>query len=455
MLILLVTVALATTVYYWGSSIVTGSQTGMETSIDVNVQRLSEEITIEGVEFSVGGVTIHVTNVGAIKTTLGMVYINNERHQITLQTLEPGEKAAITISLSWNVGKTYHVVVATTRGSTCETYVRAPLTAVGWLEGWSYRKSHEIQGSTAGSQTDYQVKIVAHYGNGSDSGENVYLNNHARTDFGDVRFTGSDGSTGLFYWMEEKVDGDYAVFWVKVSSIPASPDTQTIYIYYGKSDATTTSNGGQTFKFFDDFPGTSLNTDIWYVSANNYSVSNSVLRINVGAVGLQNPLSYNIQDGYIVEAKIMFNVYASYYSGTIPELSSSRFTASSNGNADAAVLYMRGSGSQYVWYYIGDGSTASYNVGYGSTGWLSSENTWYKTAVSVYGGNVKLWRDYSAIKTFTGITWHKNIKYFSLGAFQGASSYDIQDTSYDWIRVRKYVEPEPSHGNWGSEETSS
>jgi hypothetical protein len=25
-----------------------------------------------------------------------------------------------------------------------------------WLEGWSYRKSHQIVGSTAGAQTDYQ-----------------------------------------------------------------------------------------------------------------------------------------------------------------------------------------------------------------------------------------------------------------------------------------------------------
>jgi hypothetical protein len=253
--------------------------------------------------------------------------------------------------------------------------------------------------------------------------------------------------------MEEKVDGDYAVFWVKIPSIPASPDEATIYIYYGKSDASTTSNGEQTFQFFDDFPGTSLDTDVWYVSANDYSVSNSILTIKIGAVGLQDALPYVLQDGYIVEAKIKFDVFASYYSGTIPELSSSRFTASGNGNADATVLYMRGSGSRYVYYWIGDGSTASYNIGSGSTGWLSAENTWYTTAISVYGGTVKLWRDYSGIKKFEGITWYKDMQYFSLGAFHGFASYNIQDTSYDWIRVRKYVEPEPSHGAWGSEET--
>jgi len=91
---------------------------------------------------------------------------------------------------------------------------------MSWLSGWGYRKSHEIVGSTAGAVTDYQVRVKAHYGSGDDSGEDVYLNEHCRTDFGDVRFTDSDGETEIPYWMEEKVDGDYAVFWVKVPSIP-------------------------------------------------------------------------------------------------------------------------------------------------------------------------------------------------------------------------------------------
>ena len=449
MVILMVTVILATTVYYWGISMVTGSQTGMEAPIDVNIQRLSEDLTIEAVEFTSESVKIHIANVGVVDLTVNAVYINNERYSLT-QAIKPGEKETITVSIAWDPEETYHIVLATLLGNTYETYVRAP-SAAGWLEEWSYRKSHEIQGSTAGSVTDYQVKIVVHYGSGSDSGENVYLNNHAKTDFGDVRFTHKDGSTELFYWMEEKVDGNYAVFWVKVPSIPSNPNSTTIYIYYGKSDASTTSNGLQTFVFFDDF--TSLDPDIWYVVANDYSVSGGVLRINVGAVGLRNPLSYRLQDGYIVEAKTMFNVYASLYSGTVPEVSSSRFTASGNNREDATVLYMRGNNSRYLYYWIGDGSEPRYNVASGVRGWLSSEGVWYKTAVSIYGGTVRLWKDYSVQQTYNGIDWNKDIKYFSLGAFHGSRFYNIQDTSYDWVRIRKYVEPEPTHGSWGPEET--
>jgi hypothetical protein len=56
-----------------------------------------------------------------------------------------------------------------------------------WLEGWGYRKSHVIN-PASGAGTNYQVRIVAHYGSGTDSGPDVYLNGRCRTDFGDIRF---------------------------------------------------------------------------------------------------------------------------------------------------------------------------------------------------------------------------------------------------------------------------
>ncbi|MEM5810201.1 MAG: DUF2341 domain-containing protein [Candidatus Aenigmatarchaeota archaeon] len=64
----------------------------------------------------------------------------------------------------------------------------------------------------------------------------------ARLDYGDIRFTDSDG-TQLNYWQE--ADGK---FWVKVPSIPAS-STKTIYVYYGNPNATSASSFGNTFGF--------------------------------------------------------------------------------------------------------------------------------------------------------------------------------------------------------------
>jgi len=78
--------------------------------------------------------------------------------------------------------------------------------------------------------TDYIIKIIVHYGAGTDSGEDVYLNSLCNTDFSDVRFTDSTGATYLDFWIESKTDSDNAVCWVKVPTIPASPGTVDIRV---------------------------------------------------------------------------------------------------------------------------------------------------------------------------------------------------------------------------------
>lgn len=84
------------------------------------------------------------------------------------------------------------------------------------------------------------------------------LSTKCKTDFGDVRFTTSDGNTKLSYWLLEKVDGDYAVFWVKVTDDLSSLD-KTIYVYYGNVGVSTTSNPANTMENYDD--GTTENMD--------------------------------------------------------------------------------------------------------------------------------------------------------------------------------------------------
>jgi hypothetical protein len=106
---------------------------------------------------------------------------------------------------------------------------------------WTKREAVAITGSTAGAQANYQVKVVLPYVPG--------MNSH----FNDVRFTNSDGTTLLNYWMESEIDNCTATFWVNVPSIPAFPNTITIYAYHGNSSAISLSNGPSTFPFFDSF----------------------------------------------------------------------------------------------------------------------------------------------------------------------------------------------------------
>jgi len=127
------------------------------------------------------------------------------------------------------------------------------------MADWNNRKSHVITGSS-GAGTNYQVRMIVHKGTGADIGSDVYLGNNVRDDFGDVRFTASNGSTLLDYWLESGslISGSQAAFWVEIGADLSS--NQTIYIYYGNSGITTTSSGASTFVMFDDFDGNSLDT---------------------------------------------------------------------------------------------------------------------------------------------------------------------------------------------------
>jgi len=133
---------------------------------------------------------------------------------------------------------------------TCSDNKEILLEYDDWLVGWSYRKSHTIVGSTAGAQTYYQVPIQVDFGEGVDQGNIVYLNGRCNLDFGDIRFTATDGTTELDYWIEKYEAGKEALFWVEIDAIPEYPQETTIYVYYGNEAALTTSSGEETFLLF-------------------------------------------------------------------------------------------------------------------------------------------------------------------------------------------------------------
>jgi hypothetical protein len=110
------------------------------------------------------------------------------------------------------------------------------VTPTGWLQGWTYRKPVALS-RASGAVTNYQMKLLVGGSSGA-SGENVDCNGHVLSNFNDLRFTTSDGSTLLNYWIESitgTTPNQLATVWVKFDSIGVS-DT-TFYMYYGKSGA--------------------------------------------------------------------------------------------------------------------------------------------------------------------------------------------------------------------------
>jgi len=337
---------------------------------------------------------------------------------------------------------------------------------MGWLEGWAYRKSHVIEGSPAGSVGDYQIRIVAHYGSGEDSGEDVYLNGHARADFGDIRFTDSDGVTELPYWIEEKVDGDYAVFWVKVPSIPASPDTAAIYVYYGKPDAATTSNGDGTFLQFDDFDDLAAWTQDKASAAETITVEDGQVkfhhRVNTFChiersmtyedvavqVKLKTPAS-GAEASWAIALGVYFNPY-DYAAVKIrqdqPEAGVVRpFDAFRDVDGAIYETFTGTSGySTYYWVRIRiAGSTVYFDYSTDGETWIcihsmSRPATWDAPSLVIIGHGFE-WK----ASSYSNPDWDNSY----------ASPGSAVDTYADKYFVRRYIEPEPSHGPWGAEES--
>ncbi|MFE3846247.1 DUF2341 domain-containing protein, partial [Thermoplasmatota archaeon] len=167
-------------------------------------------------------------------------------------------------------------------GWTNETYVFT--TERVWFDNdWSYRKQFIVNENSGSTLTDYQVPITVDYGSGEDNGDTVYVDGNSRSDFGDIRFTDATGLNEFDYWLEIKTDGVEALFWVEIDSLPASSDT-SLYLYYGNSGATTSSNGNNTFPMFDHFLGSDINSTLWEFLENGpdligYDVSGSVFSI--------------------------------------------------------------------------------------------------------------------------------------------------------------------------------
>ncbi|MEA3487918.1 MAG: DUF2341 domain-containing protein [Euryarchaeota archaeon] len=130
--------------------------------------------------------------------------------------------------------------------------VMAPAAAdPGWLSGWSYRKDVTISSSSV--LTDYQVNVTVDTASLISAGKM-----NASGD--DIRFTGSDGTTLINYWIESGLNTDTTKIWVNVPSV--STTGTTIYMYYGNPTAASDSNYDNTFT--KDYGETGL-AGLWHM----------------------------------------------------------------------------------------------------------------------------------------------------------------------------------------------
>jgi len=323
---------------------------------------------------------------------------------------------------------------------------RVEIMGIGFpLGGWNYRKSITV--SNPGSElTNYQVLITLNTASLISAGK-------MRSDCGDVRFTDSDGSTLLNYWIESGCNTNNTKVWIKVPSIPTN-STKTIYFYYGNPSANSASNPNATFEGYDPSAGdTDANIKSVYYPNQNYVSDPQWL---VGGWG----------DYYYTLLKIPRSVIPGYIN---------------QNNIISAILYA------YSWYFNNNWSsqTQRFDIRYITSSWNPTTVTWYSQpsigstiytspAVNIPGGssttpswfaiNITPWAQNTTYGLFGSNYGLAIIPYYIGGAWYTAHSlnntnrwYVVIQSNTATLRVetiqlgsslvwisRKFVSPEPT-----------
>ncbi len=174
-----------------------------------------------------------LTTCSSVKIRISSNNDGNSYAVTSAQSFTIQDSSATGIYFGADFASTNFYTVSSTSGFTMGG--SATLTA-----GYARKKAITVTNNVASELSNFQVKIQVAY------------DADMQGDFDDIRFYASDETTELDYWLETKTDSTSATFWVEVPTIPASSAT-TIYMFYGNSSVSSSSNGEAVFPFFDTF----------------------------------------------------------------------------------------------------------------------------------------------------------------------------------------------------------
>jgi len=305
---------------------------------------------------------------------------------------------------------------------------------MSWFSSsWLYRKPITINNTgNASSLADYQVLVTVDTANLISAGK-------MRSDGGDIRFTDGDGTTLISYWIESGINTTSTRIWVKVPSIPGS-STKTIYMYYGNPSATSASNGGAVFDFFDDFDP---DKNTWTVLAGTWSnvagyQGNSKKGVHDGTTGWRKSLLgpfIGLAD-FVLEANVRSTVDNS--------LANIVFRAATSGNDDNDRIWVRlDQRAVDTTYHYGGfhlienvAGTVYFRAYYDFDPVVSQ---WYKIMVKVHGTNAEGYLD--GVQRWSTTALSRTSAGYILLQVEYQSGHDAW---FDNVFFRKYTSPEPT-----------
>ena len=111
-----------------------------------------------------------------------------------------------------------------------------------WNVSWGYKTNSTLAGVPSGGCI---YSLTLHKGSGTNNATDIFLNNHAQSDYDDLRFV-LDETIELDYWIE---DNSSLITDVGISV----PSSGKVYVYYGNSGVSTTAEVTDFIFFEDDF----------------------------------------------------------------------------------------------------------------------------------------------------------------------------------------------------------
>lgn len=336
----------------------------------------------------------------------------------------------------------------------------------GWLEGYQYRKKHIITGAS-GAGVEYQMMFKVRRSSGTDSNSIVYVSDKCKSDFSDVRFT--DASGNVFPYAITYLTSDEAWFWIK-PSVDLSVN-QAIYIYYGNPNAQSESSLDNTFILAEDWSNSTLQPR-WTVETLSGSPTITIdtglrkMTIAAGstavcAIRSTNPItfpsSYRVEDFSAEQYSSTYTFKFGCEPGLAPSDAWGRTAFSIHQSAisesDLGVAFL-----EYHDYYAG-GYRFDAKTGVGH----NEDKTYNFPSVQIALGYWSIRRNstnnkmYIECTTWSGLnhqetnTENPNRVYLWL---KTSGSFSFRGVFYPF-KIRKYVYPEPAHGDWYPEESAS
>ncbi len=315
---------------------------------------------------------------------------------------------------------------------------------MGWLTGWTYRKSVTLS-RPSGALTNYPMKLLVGESSGS-SGTDVHCEGHVLSSFNDLRFTSSNGTSLLDCWIES-ISGTspnrVAIVWVEFDSIGMSANT--FYLYYGNSGASAVSTGVNTFTKFDDYEWGSDGTD---------------LATSGGSITYQTPnngsaISTDHACGGTRSAKLPYHADYSYLGCSISAVDAMALSFRwYSAQAVNYTCFAFGNATKRIWVDIVEGSISYWDGSSHDTGHDIGDVAW------------DLFEIRNIDWTAGTYSLYLNGTLIAEGAMETSSDSDDtfqawgSDTSGDnvWLDnlvVRSWYAVEPSWGAWGTEDDGS